>query len=257
MFGVLYLACKLAARRERQADLSPDLIKLLSDLIPGLIAFLLTLFTFSYLIGDSFLFRIAVYIFVGVSAGYVAAVAFRQVIWPDLIFPFLSGFSGKTALLIIPLLLSALLLTKVSPQLTQLGMPAMALLVGVSAAVAVGGAVTGTLFPQIEATINMFDVRSAASAAQLAGMLFNGTWILAGVTTTLVYFHFGARTTHDGSVRRFGLIELIAFVGSMFLAIALGVLFAGVYSAALTALIDRFHFFGTFLGQLGALIGPH
>jgi hypothetical protein len=79
-------------------------------------------------------------------------------------------------------------------------------------------------------------------------MMFNGAWILAGVTTTLVYFHFGARTTRDGSARRFGFIEFLAFIGSIFLAITLGVLFAGVYSAALTALIDRFHFFGTLFG---------
>ncbi len=218
------------------------------DLIAGFAAFLFTLFIFSYLIGDNLLFRIAIYIFVGVSAGYVASVAFRQVIWSDLFFPLITGTSVQKALLTIPLILSALLLTKVSPRLTQLGMPTMALLVGVSAAVAVGGAVTGTLFPQITATINMFDARSASSAAQFLNMILNGALILAGVTTTLVYFHFGARTTKDGSVRRFGLIELIAFIGSIFLAITLGVLFAGVYSAALTALIDRLHFFGTLFG---------
>jgi len=214
------------------------------DLIAGFVAFILSLFIFSYLIGDNPLFRIAVYIFVGVSAGYVASVAFRQVILPDLLTPLVTG---KT-LLIVPLILGVLLLTKVSPRLTQLGMPTMALLVGVSAAVAVGGAVTGTLFPQIGATINLFDTHSATSTPQLVGMIINGAWVLAGVTTTLAYFHFSARTTSDGSVRRFALIELIAFIGSIFLAITLGVLFAGVYSAALTALIDRFHFFGTLLG---------
>ena len=218
------------------------------DLIAGFAAFLFTLFIFSYLIGDNPLFRIAVYIFVGVSAGYVASVAWRQVIWPDLFFPLITGTFAQKTLLAIPLILSALLLTRVSQRLTQLGIPTMALLVGVSAAVAVGGAVTGTLFPQIGATINMFDTHSATSAAQFAEMLINGAWILAGVTTTLVYFHFGARTASDGSVRRFALIELIAFVGSIFLAITLCVLFAGVYSAALTALIDRFHFFGTLFG---------
>jgi hypothetical protein len=214
------------------------------DLIAGFIAFLFTLFIFSYLIGDNPLFRIAVYIFVGVSAGYVGAVAFRQVILPDLFVPLLAG----KALLIVPLILGALLLTKVSPRLTQLGMPTMALLVGVSAAIAVGGAVTGTLLPQIGATIELFNTRSAVLSAQFFGMIFNGAWILAGVITTLVYFHFGAHTTRDGAVRRFGLIELIAFIGSIFLAITLGVLFAGVYSAALTALIDRFHFVGTLFG---------
>ena len=65
-------------------------------------AFLLTLFIFSYLIGDNPLFRIAVYIFVGVSAGYVAAVACRQVLWPDLFFPlftryiFAKGFGDRS-----------------------------------------------------------------------------------------------------------------------------------------------------------------
>ena len=218
------------------------------DLIAGFIAFLFTLFIFSYLIGDNPLFRIAVYIFVGVSAGYVGAVAFRQVILPDLFDPLIAGTVAQKALLIVPLILGALLLTKVSPRLTQLGMPTMALLVGVSAAVAVGGAVTGTLLPQIGATIELFNTRSAVLSAQFFGMIFNGAWILAGVITTLVYFHFGAHTTRDGAVRRFGLIELIAFIGSIFLAITLGVLFAGVYSAALTALIDRFHFVGTLFG---------
>jgi hypothetical protein len=49
-------------------------------------------------------------------------------------------------------------------------------------------------------------------------------------------------------VRRVGFIEFTALVGSIFLAITLGVLFAGVYTAALTALIERLHFFGTFFG---------
>ena len=218
------------------------------DLITGIVAFLFTLFIFSYLIGDNPLFRLAVYIFVGISAGYVAAVAYRQVLWPDLFFPLFTGTLAQRALLVIPLILSALLLTKVSPRLNSMGMPAMALLVGVSAAVAVGGAVTGTLMPQAGATINLFDLHAAASVPQLAQMMFNGAWILAGAITTLVYFHFGARTTSDGSVHRFGFIELVAFIGSIFLAITLGVLFAGVYSAALTALIDRFHFFGILFG---------
>jgi hypothetical protein len=161
-----------------------------------------------------------------------------------LIYPLLTDTPVQKALLAIPLILSALLLTKVSPRLTNIGMPTMALLVGVSAAVAIGGAVTGTLFPQIGATINLFDSNSATSAAQFAGMIFNDAWILAGVITTLVYFHFSARTSSDGSVRRFGLIEIIAFVGSIFLAITLGVVFAGVYSASLAALIDRLHFIG-------------
>jgi hypothetical protein len=121
----------------------------------------------------------------------------------------------------------------------------MAILVGVSAAVAIGGSVTGTLLPQIAATITAFDLQKSASPIVA---LFNGGIMLVGVIATLVYFHFGARTLADGTVRRLGLIEIIAFIGSIFLAITLGVIFAGVYSAALTALIDRLHYFAAFLG---------
>ena len=74
------------------------------DLITGIVAFLFTLFIFSYLIGDNPLFRLAVYIFVGVSAGYVAAVAYRQVLWPDLFFPLLTGSIAQKALLVNPLI---------------------------------------------------------------------------------------------------------------------------------------------------------
>ena len=48
------------------------------DLITGVISFLFTILIFSYLLGDNPLFRIASYIFVGVSAGYVAAISFKE-----------------------------------------------------------------------------------------------------------------------------------------------------------------------------------
>lgn len=219
-----------------------------TDLIVAVVAFLFTLMIFSYLIGDNPLFRIAVYIFVGVSAGYVAAVAFWQVLMPDLIQPLLHGTTMQRALLAVPLLMSGLLLMKAWPPISRLGMPSMALLVGVSAAVAIGGAVTGTLFPQVGATVNAFDLKNSSVPAEA---LLDGSLILAGVVTTLVYFHFGARMTAEGTVRRFAPIEIIAFVGGIFLAVTLGVLFAGVYSAALVAFIERLHFMGSIFGLGG------
>lgn len=214
------------------------------DLTAAVIAFLFTVMILSYLIGDNPLFRVAIYIFVGISAGYVAVVAWWQVLWPNVVVPALTGTPAQKILLAVPVLLGGLLLMKAWPPLTRLGMPAMGLLVGAGAAVALGGAVNGTLLPQVNATITAFDPKKFTSIESLIDALF----ILAGLVTTLVYFHFGARVTADGSVRRFRLIELTAFAGSIFVAVTLGVLFAGVYSAALTALIERVHFLGTFFG---------
>ncbi len=214
------------------------------DLIAGVIAFLFTVMILSYLIGDNPLFRVSIYIFVGVSAGYVAMVAWWQVLWPYVVVPAVTGGPMQRVLLAVPILLGGLLLMKAWPPLTRLGAPSMGLLVGVGAAVALGGAVNGTLFPQVNATITAFDPKKFTSLESLIDALL----ILAGVIATLVYFHFGAHVTADGSVRRFRAIELTAVVGSVFVAITLGVLFAGVYSAALAALIERLHFLGTFFG---------
>lgn len=215
-----------------------------SNFLTGAVAFLLTLMVLSYLVGDNPLFRIAVYVFVGVAAGYVAAVAFWQVLYPDLIVPLLHGTSMQRVTLAVPLLLIGLLLMKAWPGLTRLGMPAMGLLVGAAAAAAIGGALVGTIFPQVDATIRPFTPQNLLAPE----VLFNGVIVLAGVIATLVYFHFGARTAPDGSVRRFVPIEVIAAVGSIFVAMTLGVLFAGVYSAALTAMIERLQFLASFVG---------
>lgn len=215
-----------------------------TDVLGSAIAFLLTLLALSYLVGDNPLFRIAVYVFIGVTAGYVAAVAFWQVLWPDLVIPLVAGTPMQRVTLAVPLLLTGLLLMKAWPSLSRLGMPAMGMLVGAAAAAAIGGSIAGTLFPQVQATIQPLQLQNLGSP----DVLLNGLLVLAGVVTTLIYFHFGAQTSPDGSIRRFVLVEWIATVGGIFIAITLGVLFAGVYSAALTALIERLRFFGSFMG---------
>src|SRR5512146_280889 len=121
----------------------------------------------SYLSGDNPLFRVAIYIFVGVSAGYVAVIAWWQVIWPDVVLKAVTGTPTEKALLAVPVILSGLLLMKVWPSLTRLGTPSMGILAGAGAAVALGGAVGGTLFPQIGATINGFDPAQFASTKSI------------------------------------------------------------------------------------------
>ena len=217
-----------------------------TDVLSGAVAFIFTLMTMSYLAGDNPAFRVAVHIFVGIAAGYVAAVAWWQVLWPDLLLPLASGTVVQRAALAVPLLLTGMLLMKAWPPLTRLGMPAMGLLVGAAAATAIGGAVEGTILPQAYATIEAFDTRGGNTPE----MLVNGALVLAGVVASLAYFHFSAGLRSDGSVRRFFVLEILAMAGSIFLAITLGVLFAGVYSASLAALIERLHFLGGFLGLM-------
>lgn len=230
------------------------------DLISGVLSFLFTLLILSYLIGDNPLFRVAVYIFVGVASGYAAAVILNQVLMPRLFTPLIPAvFTGSLAEkinVIVPLFGSVFILMKISPRMSGIARIAMAYLVGAGAAVALAGAVTGTLLPQVEATINFFDRNAAAAQGMdIFEMLFSGGVILLGTVTSLAYFQFSARAKPDGSTKRFGLVELLAMVGRIFIGSTLGVIFAGVYAAALTALIERISSLFDFITLLRGFFG--
>jgi len=208
------------------------------DTAGALVGFLLTLMVFSYLIGDNPLYRLAVHLFIGVAAGYAAIMAINTVILPRLILPLIGGNRDERLLALVPVVLGWLLLTKISSRLAPLGSLPMALLVGVAAAAAVGGAVTGTILPQAAASINLFDLRGEESLnADLGLHLVNGVIVLFGTAATLAYFHFGDQAQMAPRVR--GWFEGFRQAGQVFIAITFGFLFAGVYSAALTALIER------------------
>lgn len=227
----------------------------LLDLITAVASFLITIFILSYLFGDNILFRLAIYVFVGAAAGYVAAVAWSEVLYPSLLQPIFSGVAFADAAqaigISVPLLGSFLLLFKVFPRLSHIGQIPMAYLVGVGAAVAIGGAVLGTLIPQVGATLDNFDVDLAVARDNDPGLLvIQGIAIVIGVTGILAYFHFGATQKPDGSVHRNPLVNVLAWVGRVFISITFGVLFAGVYMAALTALIERMDSVRNFFVQM-------
>lgn len=207
------------------------------DLILTFLGFLLTLLVFSYLLGDNPLFRFATSIFIGGAAGYLAVVVLTQVILPRLVVPLVLGSLLDRLLALVPLLLSLLLLAKLFPGISRVGSIPMAYLVGVGAAVAIGGAVTGTIFPQILGSINHFDLRSAANPS---AKLLEALIVLVGTICTLMYFTFSAKfKSVNQPAKRSPLVEIPAQIGQVFIAITLGALFAGIYTASLTALVER------------------
>jgi hypothetical protein len=222
------------------------------EIISAFIGLTLTLMVFSYLIGDNPLFRIAVYLFIGVASGYAATVIVYSVLLPRLN-SLRANDMNQLILGVIPLLFGVTLLAKLSPRISWIGNLAMAVLVGVGAAVAIGGALIGTLIPQLGAAIDAFDVRSAESGLGVASKLLQGVVMLGGTVFTLASFHFSAGHAPDGTPSLNPIIEGIAWVGRIFIAITLGVLFAGVYMAALTAMIERLSFTINFIRQLSGI----
>ncbi len=213
------------------------------DLIWTLVGFILTLLVFSYLFGDNILFRLAVYVFVGVTSGYVVVLLVDQVLIPRLVAPLMNGSTEERLLLIVPLILSVLLVTKLFPRLAVFGNVSLGVMVGIGAAVIIGGAITGTLAGQITATMTGFDLQMGVLQGRDPVMqLIEALILLLGTISTLVYFQFGAVARPNQSPRRPRGIEFLANIGQIFIGVTLGALFAGVFAAALTALIDRLDF---------------
>lgn len=117
----------------------------------------------------------------------------------------------------------------------------MALLVGVGAAVAVGGAVLGTLFGQVQGALSFFDSDEGAVTSPIL-RIAEGIFFLVGTLATLAYFNFSAREKRKGEPGRGDLAAIAASIGQVFIAITLGAVFAGVLSAAFTALVERADF---------------
>ncbi len=202
--------------------------------------FVLTLMVFSYLLGDNFLYRLAVYVFVGLAAGFVTIVTLESVILPWLNATMFSSDGGLGGIVIgaLPLLLAGLLLLKtLSPRLGRLGSIALAFVIGVGAAVAVTGAIFGTLLPLAAATA------APRPAAVPHGGIVNTLLIFAGVACTLVYFQYlSRRSPLTGRVRRNLLVRSMSVVGEGVLVITLGALYGGAILASLTIFTERIGF---------------
>lgn len=214
----------------------------LIELTGALLGLLLTLLVFSYLLGDNPLYRLALAIFVGAAGGYAGALAVNNVLFPKLIEPMLSGDLTARGYAGVPLILSLLLLFKLQPTISGWGNTATAFLVGVGAAVAVGGAVTGTLFPQVAATSLALIPINLPPGANAAEYLVDTAVIIGGTLTALLYFYFGAVPEPGAPPSRPFYIAPLAWVGQVFITIAFGTLYAGALAASLALLSARLVF---------------
>lgn len=220
------------------------------DFIGTIVAALLTVMVLSYLIGDNLFFRLAAYLFIGVAAGYAGAIAWHHVLRPGLVEPLMDGgFSSllepaTIVTLIIPWVLVILLLFRLSPATAKVGTLPLALLVGVGAAVVVGGAVTGTLIPQSFAAMQTLDpaVRAPLTGEQGLERLVNVLIVLMGTISTLLYFRFSARRAPSGKANRSKVLEVVAFIGRIFISVTFGVMYAGALIATLVVLTERIQF---------------
>lgn len=193
--------------------------------------FALMLMVYSYIIADTILYRLAVYVFVGMTAGYVSIVTVESVLLPWFRITLGSGDEVKVGLGFLPVLLVSLLLLKNAhwPWLARMGNLGLAVVVGVGAAVALVGALTGTVLPFTESTINQGE-----NSDRLEAVI-----ILIGVVSSLIYFTYIARRLPTGEVRRIGPVRAVSAVGQGFIVVTLGALYGAAILTTLTIFSER------------------
>jgi hypothetical protein len=224
------------------------------ELISGIAALVLTLALLSYLAADNPLYRVAANLFVGLSAGYAAVLAWHTVIAPSLVT--LSGVLSNSNVFSLGLIAAGagtvgggLLLLKTVRVGQRVGGLVVALMVGVGAAVAVGGALTGTLIPQTDAAMMTLLPRDANNSLLLEGIV-EGLFTLVGTLATLGFFWYGGRAEPGSPVSRTPLARPVAALGQVFIAIAFGALYAGALAASIAVFADRMWAIASFIGSL-------
>ncbi|MFN8379791.1 MAG: hypothetical protein U0452_14080 [Anaerolineae bacterium] len=215
------------------------------------VGFALTLMVFSYLLGDNFLYRIAVYALSGLVAGILVVVTFQNLLLPFFGAAVSAGDIRAWSIVLFPVLLGVLLLLKGTRRYSHIGNLGLAYMVGVGAAVALVGAVSGTLIPLVSSTAAALRPQTVEGQGNLP--LANGFVLVLGVICTLIYFQHLARRvpgSEPGQVvaRRRPFTRVLGAVGQGFIVIALGALYGGAILSGLAVLSERMAFLLSVLG---------
>ncbi|MCY4147635.1 MAG: hypothetical protein OXE95_10635 [Chloroflexi bacterium] len=216
----------------------------------ALISFALTLMVFSYLLGDlpliRHLYRIAAYIFIGMSAAFTLIVGYESLLlpfWQEAQDPAISwtalGSQADPVIFGAALLFAALLLLKPVARLGWLSNSVLAAVVAIGAAVGVLGALRGTLLPLLEAT-----VRLPALDADI-GSLLESLLVLLGTLMALFSFHYQVNPSGGA---RYAPGKVFRTIGKALIVTALGAIYASTILSSLTILTERI----AFLFQYGA-----
>lgn len=220
--------------------------------VTTVISFILTLMVFSYILGDvpvlRFLYRVAIYIFVGMTAAFTTIVTFQGVLLPylqDIQDPStawtLLGNTGDIIIFFTAILFGVLLLLKPIARLSWLTNSVIAVVIVVGSAIAVVGAMTGTLFPIARNTTTLTLTRDGFT-------ILNTVIMFIGMITSLLYFQFQARRTEDGTIERGAINKRLSAIGKIFIVVTLGAVYATAILTSLTIFSERIGFLLRFGG---------
>jgi len=177
----------------------------LAGTIATWVAALVTIGVWSYLVGLRRPFVLLQYLLAGLATGYLALLAVSDVLIPRLITPLVT--SPRDHLLLFVALALAALLVAASWLPRRVTSPATGILVAGIAAFAIGGAVVGTILPQ---------VGSALPAARVGASDVPGVLLSLGITILVLigFLHGAPRAALTASAASIGRWLLLGGIGA-------------------------------------------
>jgi len=195
------------------------------------IAIGLTLCIYSFLYKDNPLFKFAEHLFVGVSAGYLLAIAYHTNFLPYIYYPIKSVFTEgqyRQLLILIPASMGLMMFSRFIPQYNWMVRWPFAFLIGYSAGVKIPAIMQADVFEQIRGTIEPFSLNNSIWT------IINASIVMLGVICTLTYFFF--------SREHKGITGGISEIGVIFLMVGFGASFGYTVMARVSLLIGRIDF---------------
>jgi len=186
---------------------------------------LLTLFIFSFLLGDNPLYKFAEHLYVGLSVGYMIAIYYWNFFKPDLIDPL---FGQGRIILIIPALLGICYFAIFVQKFAWTVRIPMGFVLGWGSGVAIPAILQANIIKQIQGSL---------ITSQVLARWDTLVWsiiILVGVITTVVYFFF--------SREQKGALKTVSNIGIVYIMIGFGASFGYTVMARVSLLLGRLQF---------------
>lgn len=211
-----------------------------------------TLAIFSFLYGDNPIYKFTESVFVGVSAAYAMVVAFWTEIMTNLYAKLLPGLARITfypdidstaepnELYLVPLVLSILLLWRLSPKGSWIARWPLAFFIGATAGIRLISYLETDFVGQLQSTVMPFVVFASDGSLLWIKSLRN-TIFIVGVVSCMIYFFF--------SIEHEGVVKYISRLGIWFLMVTFGASFAYTVMGRIALLSGRLVFlFNDWLG---------
>jgi len=204
------------------------------------VAALLTLSVLSYIIKENAAFRLTEYLFVGVAGGYAAGLVWHHVLAPRL--QLLIAEPNTYWYYGLFFALGILLLARGIRPIAVLGNLPLAALFGIGMGLALGGALTGSLVPQIKASIVPISPERHGGGLVGWALAIDSLLLVLGTIAVLSAFHYSAESRGPVSSALQRMLSGLGELGRKYLMIAFGALVAGAMLSFFAILVGRINF---------------